>query len=453
MNSFIRASYLTVLFCLLISFANAQATPFFLTTGEELVNTFAPTVETDAQGNIHMVYPAYIPDGAFYAYCPADCTAPEQLSVVRFPTPEDGTAGNAMLALDANGLPQVLIATGTTVYYATCSGDCRQESSWTLSKILDHAGERELTGEAFALDPQGRPRFIIHAYRAMFGIGAPEPGTWYMVCDNDCHNPANWSEHLISPQIWQENTLRFSADGVAHLATIATVDGMGDLAGYAECVTDCYDEADENSWPVVGMYYSFSDRFVEEIDPAISMDLTSAGKPRIAVLAKDQNTEARFIAYAACDNNCVQEDGSTWRYNSLLDGDVIGDGLDLALDANDNPRFVYTADYNILLVYCDSNCENDADDSGWHLDKVEMSGDMPPDMIIPYADCNVAAWFLRQPSIAIGSDGLPRVAYRAEDISGGGEPDYQKYDWEPDCRAGADMTLTRFVTMQAYGGE
>jgi hypothetical protein len=181
MNSFIRASYLTVLFCLLISFANAQATPFFLTTGEELVNTFAPTVETDAQGNVHMVYPAYIPDGAFYAYCPADCTAPEQLSVVRFPTPEDGTAGNAMLALDANGLPQVLIATGTTVYYATCSGDCRQESSWTLSKILDHAGERELTGEAFALDPQGRPRFIIHAYRAMFGIGAPEPGTWYMV--------------------------------------------------------------------------------------------------------------------------------------------------------------------------------------------------------------------------------------------------------------------------------
>jgi hypothetical protein len=452
MNYFIRFITLATLFCL-ISMSTAQTNHFFLPTGSELYNTFAPTVETDSQGNLHMVFPAYIPDGAFYAYCPADCASPEQFAVVRFPTPEDGTAGNAMLALDANGVPQVLIATGTTVYYATCEGDCRQESSWTLTKILDHAGERELTGEAFALDPQGRPRFIIHAYRAMFGIGAPDPGTWYMVCDSDCHNPSSWSEHLISPQIWQENTLRFSPDGVAHLATIATVDGMGDLAGYAECVADCYDEADENSWPVIGMYYSFSDRFIEEIDPAISMDLTSAGKPRIAVLAKDQTTEARFIAYAACDNDCTQEDGSTWRYNSLLDGDVIGDGLDLALDANDNPRFVYTADYNIFLVYCDSNCENEADDSGWHLDKVELSSDMDADTIIPYADCTVAAWFLRQPSIAIGNDGLPRVAYRAEDISGGGEPDYQKYDWEPDCQAGADMTLSRFVTVQTYGGE
>jgi hypothetical protein len=449
MTIFNRALYL-VLAYLLTGVAHGQAAPFFVTTGEELFNTFAPTVETDSQGNIHMVYPAYIPDGAFYAYCPAACTSADQLSVVRFPTPEDGTAGNAMLALDANDIPHVLIATGVSVHYATCAGDCRQESSWTQTKILDHAGEREVTGEAFALDPQGRPRFVMHAYRAMFGIGAPEPGTFYVFCDSDCHNLSSWNSSKISPQIWQENTLRFSADGVAHLATIATVDDMGDIAGYAECVGDC---TTEDAWPVVGLYYSFSDRFVEEIDPAITMDLTSSGAPRIVTLAKDQATGARFIAYSACDTNCTQEDGSTWQHNSLLDGDVIGDGLDLALDANDNPRFVYTADYNILFVYCDIDCGNDNADENWHLDKVEMGADMAADAIIPYADCTVAAWFLRQPSVAIGSDGLPRVAYRAEDISGGGEPDYQKYDWEPDCQAGADMTLTRFVKMETYGGE
>lgn len=453
MNSFIQHVTLVTLFCLLVTIGTTQTTPFFLPTGSELYNTYEPTVETDARGNIHMVYPAYIPDGAFYAHCPADCSSPEQFSVVRFPTPESGTVHNVMLALDANNVPQVLIATGTTLYYATCAGDCRQESSWTLTQILNHNGEREVTGEAFALDPRGRPRFVMHTYRATFGIGAPEPGTFYVLCDSDCHNPSSWSSSKMSSQIWQENTLRFSADGVAHLATIATVDGMGDIAGYAECAANCTDENDENAWPVVGIYYSYSDRFVEEIDPAITMDLTSSGAPRIVTLAKDQGTGARFIAYSACDANCIKEDGSTWRHNSLLDGDVIGDGLDLALDANDNPRFVYVADYNILLVYCDVNCDNDADDASWSLDKVEMGADMPPDMIIPYADCNVAAWFLRQPSVAIGSDGLPRVAWRAEDISGGGEPDYQKFDWEPDCRAGADMTLSRFVSMEAYGGE
>jgi hypothetical protein len=446
---FIRRITLATL-VLLIGIGTAQTTHFFLPTGTELYNTYKPTIETDSQGNLHMVYPAYIPDGAFYAYCPANCTAPEEFSVVRFPTPESGTVHNVMLALDANDAPQVLIATGTTVYYATCVGDCRQESSWTLTQILDHRGEREVTGEAFALEGQGIPRFVMHSYRALFGIGAPEPGTWYVTCDGNCHEASNWSSNKISPQIWQENTLIFSADGVAHLATIATVDGMGDIAGYAECSSDC---TKEDAWPVVGLYYSFSDRTIEEIEPAITMDLTSSGAPRIVTLAKDQATSARFIAYSACDTNCVQEDGSTWQHNSLLDGDVIGDGLDLALDANDNPRFVYTADYNIFLVYCNTDCGNDNADENWSLDNVEMSSDMAADAIIPYADCTVAAWFLRQPSITMGSDSLPRVVYRAEDMSGGGEPDYQKYDWEPDCQAGADMTLSRFAVMQTYGGE
>jgi hypothetical protein len=456
MKSLTRTLYLAIVNLAMVSIffistGIAQATPFFLPTGTELYNTYEPTVETDAQGGVHMVYPAYIPDGAFYAYCPAACTSPEGFSVVRFPTAESGTVHNVMLALDANNVPQVLIATGTTLYYATCAGDCRQESAWTLTQIMNHDGEREVTGEAFALDPQGRPRFVMHAYRAMFGIGAPEPGTFYVTCDSDCHHPSSWHSSQISPQIWQETTLRFSADGVAHLALVATVDDMGDIAGYAECASSC---TNEDAWPVVGIYYSFSDRFVQEIDPAITMALTSSGKPRIVTLAKDQGTGARFIAYSACDVNCTREDGSTWQHNSLLGGDVIGDGLDLALDANNHPRFVYVADYNIFLVYCDTDCENDdADATSWSLDKVEMGGDMPPDMIIPYADCTVAAWFLRQPSVAIGGDGLPRVAWRAEDISGGGEPDYQKYDWEPDCRAGADMTLNRFVSMQTYGGE
>ncbi|MCA9837509.1 MAG: hypothetical protein KC422_11350 [Trueperaceae bacterium] len=430
---------------LLLGRAVAQNQPFFLPTGADVYNTYSPTVETDSQGGIHMVYPAYIPSDAFYAYCPSDCSSPEQVSVVTFSTADDGTVHNTMLALDSQGKPQVLIATGTTVYYATCTGDCRKESAWTLSKIMNHAGDKELSGEAFALDPQGHPRFVMHSYRAYLGIGAPEPGTFYLSCDTNCHDASSWQESQISPQIWQETTLRISQDGVAHLAMVAEVDTLGQIAGYAECRSNCHSE---EAWPVVGLFYAYSDRYVEEIDPAISMVLSREGNPRIVTLAKDDDG-ARFIVYSSCDANCTAEDGSTWQHNSLLDGDVIGDGLDLALDAQDRPRFAYVADYNIFLVYCNESCFDDSD-AGWHLDKVELGSDMPPDMIIPYADCTVAAWFLRQPSLAIGTDGLPKLAWRAEDISGGGEPDYQKQAWEADCRAGADMTLNRFVALSGY---
>jgi hypothetical protein len=73
---------------------------FFLPTGEP-DNTSAPTVEIDAAGGIHAVYPAYAGGSAYYAYCAAGCSGSDDVAVVRLPT--DGTVANAMLALDGAG--------------------------------------------------------------------------------------------------------------------------------------------------------------------------------------------------------------------------------------------------------------------------------------------------------------------------------------------------------------
>src|SRR5690606_22243013 len=102
----------------LLGGAALAATPFFVPTGVEATNTYAPRVEVDAHGGVHLAYPAYIPSDAFYAYCPGSCVGPEDFSVVRFPTGDVGTVHNVMLTLDAGGVPHVLIATGTTVIYA-----------------------------------------------------------------------------------------------------------------------------------------------------------------------------------------------------------------------------------------------------------------------------------------------------------------------------------------------
>lgn len=435
----------TVLLASLLTGAASAAGPFFLPTGAEVYNTHAPRVEMDAAGGVHLAYPAYVPADAFYAYCPGPCDGPADFSVVVFPTGGAGTVHDVMLALDANGAPHVLIATGTTVMYASCSGDCRRQDAWRLTTVLDHGGDREVTGEAFALDPAGRPRFVMHAYRAMFGIGAPEPGTFLVSCDGGCHGPSRWSVAKISDQIWQENTLRYDATGVAHLATVATTDD-GDLVAYLRCESDCANEEVDN-WPGVGLAYGYSDRWVEEIDPAVSLALTPDGRPRLVLLGRGDG--GRFLAYFACDQDCAAAGGAAWVGNYLLDGDI-GDGLDLALDAAGRPRIAYTYAGHIFLLHCEGDCLAD-EDADWGIAKVEMGSDMPPDLIIPYADCNVAAWFLRQPSLAIGADGLPRVAYRAEDISGGGSL-YTPPD-RPRCLAGADMTLDRFVALTGYADE
>lgn len=420
--------------------ATPSGTPFFLPTGAEVRNTVNPSIETDAAGNLHLVYPTYAIGDAFYAYCDAGCDSPDDMSVVKFPT--QGTVLNAMLALGPDGKPQVLLSTGIAVYYASCSGDCRQPTGWQTSIIVQHQGDLEVTGEAFALTPDGRPRFMMHSYRALFGVGAPPPATHYVTCDSECHDPERWSHHLVATQIWQESTLRFTAGGEPRLATIATVEtegGKQDIGAYVECNGACTAESD---WIGLGLYASYSDRNIELIEPAISMDLTGTGAPRVVMLGENESG-ARNLAYFECAGGCAEESG--WNGQILVESDDLGAGLDLALDAADRPRFVYTADYNILLAHCDDGCT--ATDAPWKLTKVELSEEMKPDEVIPYADCTVAAWFLRYPSLALGSDGLPRVAYRAEDISGGGGTHHDPN--KPQCAAGPDMTFARFARMRS----
>lgn len=417
--------------------------PLFLPTGEP-DNTSAPTIEVDATGRIHAVYPAYAGGRAYYATCRGACDATDDYQVVRFDT--DGTVDDAMLALDANGRPHVLLSTFSSVYYATCAGDCADPSSWTTTRIVKHDGKRDVSGEAFALDANGHPRFLMHTYVAYLGIGQDTPETDWVACDDDCGNPASWSVSKISDQIWRSSTLRFDATGRALVSTSAmpvNEDGSlgGDIGAFAECDADCGADA---SWRAVGLANAYtSDTEAVSISPAISMAVTADGAPRIVMLRKNDEG-GREIVYFACDAADCSADGS-WAGTILSSGDDLGAGVDIALDADDHPRFVYTFSYAIGLAHCnDAHCETA--DAHWDLTKVEAGSEMSPDDIFLYPNCNVAAWFLHSPSIALTKDGAPRVGYQARDISGGWtNPDPN----EPDCVAGTDMTWSRIALLSS----
>jgi hypothetical protein len=422
--------------------AGAAEGAFFLPTGEP-DNTAAPVVEIDAEGGIHAVYPAYAGGDAYYAYCDASCSGSDDVKVVRLPT--DGTVANAMLALDADGRPQVLLSTFAHVDYATCDGDCTTPEAWTISEILVHDGDHEVSGEAFALDPEGRPRFMMHAYAALFGIGQGEPMTEYVTCDDDCHDPESWSRHKVADQIWRSTTLRFDPEGRARVATSAMVEATDttpsqDAVAYVECNADC--EAFE-SWIGVPLEAAFTSLYdAVEIDPTLSMALTRDGSPRLIVLAKNLETGARDLRYLQCDESCTEQ--AQWGGVILVEGDDLGAGLDLALDAEDHPRFVHTWNYDIGIGVCDED-RCDTAEAPWHLYPVERGAELPPDDIFLWENCTVGAWFLHSPSIALDPQGRARVGYQARDISGGfGNPDPVN---TPDCEAGTDMTWSRLAML------
>ncbi len=423
--------------------ATSLAEPFFLPTGEDVHNTGDPRIESDSAGNLHMAYPYVASMGAVYAWCPPGCVDENQVYTVGFST--DTAVSNAMVAVDSSDRPHVLLSTHEQVLYATCEGDCRLGANWRYGVIHEHDGNWEITGEAFTLDAQDRPRFLMHAYQAYLGMFAPEPGTRLLTCDADCLDASSWSNSLISEQTWLEPTFLYDASGVAHVATVIPVDDLH-LVAYLRCDTDCSNEVVDN-WPGIGLANAFTDRYIEEISPAVTMALTRSGGVRLAFLAEDDSAE-RMLAWFECESGCTEPDASGWDGMILQQGEDasgLGDGIDLALDALDRPRLAYTVQSSVLVATCDTDCTGSSGSDDWGVLRAELSSDIPPDEFFLYHNCTVAFWNLRQPSIALGSDGQPAVAYRAEDISVGfTNPDPTR----PTCPAGVDMTMARLSMIQ-----
>ncbi|HEY3252317.1 MAG TPA: hypothetical protein VGJ91_00125, partial [Polyangiaceae bacterium] len=388
---------------------------FFLPTGEP-DNTSAPSIEVDAQGGIHAVYPAYAGGNAYYAYCAADCRGQSDVKVVMLPT--QGTAANVMLALDSSGRPRVLLSAFQKLYYASCDSGCSSASGWKVDEILDHAGDREVSGEALALDPNGHPRFVMHTYRAYLGIGQKPPKTWYATCDAACGKAASWTYSEIAQEIWEGSSLRFDRSGGAHLATVIDMND-GDQAGkklaaYLECTaTGSNACTGKDDWNGIGFIKPYESEYeAVSMKPTVSLALTRAGAPRVVVLGENSG-KPKNIIYFQCDQDCTNDH---WQGAVVSNHDQIDAGLDLALDANDHPRLAYTLNYNIGLAYCDKEpCGGPT--SNWDLTKVELGGDIPPDEIFLWQNCTVGAWFLHSPSLALTKEGKPRVGYQARDVS------------------------------------
>ncbi|MET0285555.1 MAG: hypothetical protein ABW352_13830 [Polyangiales bacterium] len=418
---------------------------FFLPTNEP-TNTAAPSIELDAQGNTHMVYPKFVQGDAFYAFCPkGNCADEDDVQVVEFDT--EGTVYDAMLALTADGKPRILLSSFAYLYYGECDSNCGVRTSWQYQQILKHDNEKEVTGEAFTLDQNGKPRFLIHTYRALVGIGQKPAKTELASCDAGCTSPEAWSYSTIAePEIWYGSTLRYDATGRIHVATnlydYKTENPSPDIGAYLSCAADCNSVA---GWTNAGIgffepYESSSEAV--SMKPQVSLALTKQGQPRYAQIHKNKDG-VKTVSYFSCNSDCTK--GDSWIYAWSHSGENVHGGLDLALDAQDHPRLVHTVDYNIAISWCnDADCATTT--SKWNSSFVEQGGEIPADTIFLEWNCSIGAWFLHSPSIALDAAGDARVGYQARDISGGFKnPDPTK----PSCVAGTDMTWSRLALSES----
>lgn len=408
--------------------------PFFSAEGAPL-HTYGTSVAVDRAGGLHVAYSIWIGDDAgrrpaYYATCTSGCTDTQRWALTRL----GDEVQDVRLALDPAGRPRLLLYTSSLedllheYQYAACDSGCTDSKRWTITTVATSqdigAGRSDQVDRYFALDPEGRPRFIYHD-------GASDHfGTFYAACDSACTKPGRWSEVRLTEEWLWTPSLAFTATGEPRFAAHflrADPDPVSKLV-YIECDATC----EETSGVVLadlGGYASFS------------LKLDSRNRPRIAAFTSNvpswDKTPPETLFYLSCNAACADGKANIWNYHTLTVMPPIDGRLDLVLDRADRPRIAYTAGgKGLAYAWCTRHCETE--ETGWHSRVVEASRaiDWP---VLPIRDCTVSVWFTgRRPALALDSAGNPRIAYDAEHWWGGAEirPPYHLCDF-------TDVTLAR----------
>jgi hypothetical protein len=371
----------------------------------------------DSQGGMHFAYFIYGPLTqnlqAYYSYCPgvpaSACANPAGWQTVRLGQRVD----EVQLAVTPAGQPRLLIRSinevSDRVYtYAACDSRCTQASRWAMAKVATTTDvdtlEWDLPQRSFALDHQGRPRFVYYTG----GLGAPRKGAFYAYCDAGCTSSSNWSETQISLgddydyEIFRSPALAFTRDNQPRLVTMITMSGEGSAIHYLACDDVCDDPA---SWQRTYL-------LERGWGPLASWDLELDGndRPRVAIYQEglDDGSGDQLI-YGWCDDDCLAEENWHGALVGLPQHD--GETPDLELDQQGRPRIAYHAAGAAGLGYlwCNSACETDT--AQWQQMIAEDNDALDKTFPLPVPiGCDRAGWSGGfRPTLVLDAHGNPRI--------------------------------------------
>ena len=383
------------------------------------------SIQVDAQGGMHLAFYYYEaandgkPTAGVYLYCPSNCQNRGSWAGVGM----GELVNEIQLKLTPAGQPRIIFRAssqarpnGNDYFYAACDQDCTNPARWGVIYLTSSSGigvidllkDDALPQCYFALDPDGRPRFVYND-----GITGHN-GTFYAFCDGGCLDPANWFETRINKDnsgqggpYRDENfyypALTFSPQGQPRIAADGVSMQDEFFLYYLACDEGCEDGANWTSVPLAergsGPHLSYN----------IAID--AAGRPRIAfyqgALLGGQGDR---LFYLWCNDGCL--DGNNWAGNNLGLGQNDGRGPDLELNAAGRPRIAYAL-YNVGGLgysWCNGNCESPG--ATWQHRVVKSRANLLAAWPVAYPPhCDGGLWDGLTPTLALDQGGQPRIAY------------------------------------------
>jgi hypothetical protein len=324
------------------------------------------------------------------------------------------------LQLTAVGQPRLLLKTGSGsgyFQYAACDHNCTSAANWSLLNVAYHdvvdMSLWDYGQNYFALDGQGRPRFIYFDNQ-----GSQHWGSYYVYCNSACTDPDNWYETRLDQggdanyEMFVYPSLAFTATGQPRVVSYISTPFGPSVVYYLQCDSGCENGA---NWQRVALFDRGSGHAFW------SLRLDSAGQPRLAFYqgAFDGGAGEKLY-YIWCNGDCLNSDN--WDGYDLELDQGIGQHPDLLIDANNRPHLAFQITPTTGLAYarCTAGCQSDS--AVWQAVVAEASSVLDADFpIAPPIGCAASYWYGGyRPSLTLDGAGNPRIAYDAEHLYGDG---------------------------------
>jgi hypothetical protein len=388
--------------------------------------TYNATTAIDAQGGAHLAF--YVSDEqqeqplgqpAFYTYCAGGaivCADPSKWSEL---VQIDSGVNEVQITVTADGRPRLLIRrNGSRTYdyhYWSCEQQCTNAQSWVGLFITEAAGvelrNTYLPQHSFALDSQGRPRFV---WSNGWG-NQRRHGLYYASCDAaDCTEPGSWQHTLLYTLDNKTVTADYSAllfDGdKPRFLTRVNHSGLPVSLHYFACDSACDSSpnwgASTIAHPEGKMWANWD------------LVLDGQGRPRVALYeaAGIDITVGGKLFYGWCDSNCspfIMPSLAEEQFQLVQVAAGEGQSVDMAIDQQGRTHMVYDAGQRGTLgeLWCDNSCTSA---SSWQRRILETSEQLSAQLnpASPLScDQQDKAWLDAIPQVTFDAQGRMVVAY------------------------------------------
>ena len=351
----------------------------------------------DASGGVHTAF--YTSQSVYYAHCSTACDNPTNWTATPLAAAGSYDSLNyPVVDVDPAGRPRMMWYHDPDYVYAECNANCANAANWSAIAVPVVAPSSYIypqTARYFALDAQGRPRFVCYGWD--YDDENVYEGFQYTTCDGNCTTATNWHSALIDLDTYIEQPqLVLNAGGQPRIMGVNTDDELT----YLGCNANC---AQAENWGrttlyEVGYWGNFSFR------------LDTQGRPRVAFYTGDSSDETMY--YAGSNSTALAP--TSWFSDSLALPPNDERTVDLALDSQNRPRMAFaSAQEDLDYVECTANCESTS--STWQLQHIETGDELDMSDPIPLGGCLASTWMLLgYPSLALDAADQPNVSYYAQ---------------------------------------